>query len=189
MDLLLNLTEVVRQFKLFDTSDKILKNYAALHPQSFSEIEEKYPKLWAMVGEFDFGKNLELNVVNLVYSQKGSYRAVDLLSKILGFKIYIYGKDDHDNDILLNNPENDPDQTYHNPIKVTDVIVDELPAELYYRISANLVSVLRDLIWEVDKDLEVTTVTVHAEFEIHQWDTYDYKMTSINNIIISEEEV
>ena len=160
-----------------------MKNYADLHPQSFNEIEEKYPKLWRMIGEFDIGQNLELEIANLIYSQKGSYKSVDYLAKVLGIRIRLYSQG-----VLLNNPDNDPSQTYKTPTNVDEIVIDELPAELYYRVSTTLNSVLRDLIWYLNKDITPGIVIVYADFEIHQWDSYNYRLVSINNIIISEVE-
>lgn len=183
MELKLNLSDAIKKFRLFEVSDEILTKYGELNQYTFKSLKSRYPELYNLIE--NLGRDdIDEYVSSLIYNQKGSYRSIDLLSKILGISIYLYDE----NDNLLNNPEFDPSKIDETPVKITKVIVGDISLDQYQGIQNSLIPAIRDLVWLLMDGVSPDIINVEAEFNIHQGGVGFCNITLINNIVINEVE-
>lgn len=196
MDLKLNLTKVISEFKLFKTVNEILdgkgdiKGYNQRNPQSFDNSASRSPELFDFLNVYtqESGSDeskIDVYLANLIYNQRGSYKSIDLLSKVLGVEIKLFN-----GDTLLNNPEFLEGDEFKdkNPIRITKVTYSRLTLHKFFAFKLKFIPVLRTLVWLLEPDLDIEAIEVVAEIELEQEGQVFGGCNLIRSIIISEVE-
>ena len=184
MNLELDLPEVIKSFRLFSVSDAILKRYGELNEQSFNSLSIRYPNLYQLLSTMN-RDDIDQEIANLIYSEKGSYYSIDLLSKLLGIEIRLYSKVGSDY-ILLNNPEFDPNSKDETPVEISKVTISNLNYDSYLAVQSNLTSVIRELVWYLNPSCDPQILKLEAEFDIDYSNSLYCKVYKIENFIVGE---
>lgn len=199
MDLLLNLSKVLvgsdnpddnSGFKLFKTCKKIFDKYNDKYSHGVQNVNEglessnksRYPELYEFLESYNDENDyadISIEIANIIYNQRGSYRAIDMLSEILGIPIELRDADNN----LLNSPGADK-----TPVHIVKVVYDELSIHQYFAIRSKFIAVIKELVWYLDPNADIDVVEVIADMSIVQSGEVFGGEYLIHNIVINEVE-
>ena len=174
MRLELKLNEFFSKYKLFTTSRDLLN--LVNQDEVISSIIHNYPKLSKVIDV----ENIDETIISMIYSNKGSYKSIGILAKLMKTNVKIYSKSDSS---LIYDSSTNIDAA---PMPIGKIEFDSMDYLGFSQLKTGFIELVKDLIWYIDEESKITCEVLELDLVNDSVRDNEYNLNFIEIIPLNE---